>query len=267
MFIKDSIDIVKPSVKDDKAIENIRKAALIAQNAIDLAFSFCKSGTRASKIDKEVEKYIKSQNGYPANLEVSGYGFATSVSIGNEIAHGIPSKKKILTHGKPVCIDIGVKYNGYYADCARTTIVKGNLGSVNKEIYKLISACKESLEYGIFKLKPKTLLSEYGKNVEKKVNEYGYNIVKSLTGHGVGYEYHEAPYIFNFYHPNNDIVLEKNMVLALELMITNGSNKYSIEKDGWTLSTDDNSLAVHFEHTILITNDGVEILGLNDYLY
>ena len=263
MFIKDSIDIVKPSIKDDKAIENIRKAALIAQNAIDLAFSFCKSGTRASKIDKEVEKYIKSQNGYPANLEVSGYGFATSVSIGNEIAHGIPSKKKILTHGKPVCIDIGVRYNGYYADCARTTIVKGNLGSANKEIYKLISACKESLEYGIFKLKPKTLLSEYGKNVEKKVNEYGYNIVKSLTGHGVGYEYHEAPYIFNFYHPNNDIILEQNMVLALELMITNGSNKYSIEKDGWTLSTDDNSLAVHFEHTVLITNDGVEILGLD----
>ena len=69
--------------------------------------------------------------------------------------------------------------------------------------------------------------------------------------------------IFNFYHPNNDIILEQNMVLALELMITNGSNKYSIEKDGWTLSTDDNSLAVHFEHTVLITNDGVEILGLD----
>ena len=101
MFIKDSIDIVKPSIKDDKAIENIRKAALIAQNAIDLAFSFCKSGTRASKIDKEVEKYIKSQNGYPANLEVSGYGFATSVSIGNEIAHGIPSKKKYLRMANP----------------------------------------------------------------------------------------------------------------------------------------------------------------------
>lgn len=125
--------IAKPIIKDDKAIENIIKSMSIAQS-IDLAFTFCKSGMRVSKIDKEVEKYIKSQNGYPANFEVSNYGFAISISIGNEIAHG------------------------------------------------------------------------------------------------VGYEYHEAPYIFNFYHPNNDIILDPNMVFAFELMITNGSDKYSIEE-------------------------------------
>ena len=162
MFIKDSIDIAKPIIKDDKAIENIGKAASIAQS-IDLAFTFCKSGIRASKIDKEVEKYIKSQNGF----EVSNYGFATSISIGNEIAHG------------------------------------------------------------------------------------------------VGYEYHEAPYIFNFYHPNNYIILDPNMVFAFELMIKNGSDKYSIEEDGWTISTNDSSLGVHFEHTVLITKDVFEILGIN----
>ena len=133
-----------------------------------------------------------------------------------------------------------------------------------KKAYKLIKACKESLEYAIYKLRPNILLSTYGKEVEKKVNEYGYSIIKSLTGHGVGYEYHEAPYIFNFYHPNNDVMLEPNMVLALELMITNGTDQYAKEKDGWTLSTPDYSLAVHFEHTVLITNSGVEILGIKN---
>ncbi|WP_157143737.1 type I methionyl aminopeptidase [Brachyspira pilosicoli] len=265
MFIKsNTTDIVKPSIKDEKAIENIKKAAQIAQEAIDLAFEYSLSGTRASKIDKDVEKFIKSKGAYPANLEVPEYGFSTSISIGNEIAHGRPTNKKILVQGDIICIDIGVKYNGYYADCARTMVVKGNqLSSTNKKAYKLIKACKESLEHAIYKLRPNILLSTYGKEVEKKVNEYGYSIIKSLTGHGVGYEYHEAPYIYNFYHPNNDVKLEENMVLALELMITEGSDKYIIENDGWTISTADYSFAAHFEHTVLIKKNGVEILGID----
>ena len=262
MFIKEMKGIVKPSIKDDEAIGNIRKAAQIAQESIDLAFKLCISGVRASKVDKEVEKFIKEQNAYPANFEVPDYGFATSISSGNEIAHGRPTNNKILVHGEPVCVDVGVKYNGYYADCARTVVIEGGMGSVNHRAYKLLDACKKSLEYSIYKLKPNVLLSEYGKNIENKVHEYGFSVIKSLTGHGVGYEYHEAPYIFNFYHPNNDVILEPNMVLALELMITNGTDKYEKEKDGWTLSTPDYSLAVHFEHTVLITQTGVEILGI-----
>ena len=144
MFIKEVKEIVKPSIKDDNAIENIRKAAKIAQDSINLAFKLCMSGVRASKVDKEVEKYIKSQNAYPANFEVPDYGFATSISSGNEIAHGRPTNNKILVHGEPVCVDVGVKYNGYYADCARTIVIEGGMGSVNHRAYKLIEACKKA---------------------------------------------------------------------------------------------------------------------------
>lgn len=258
-YIKDTLI---PSIKDDKAIENIIKAAFIANESLDLACSLALSGVRASYIDKEVEKFIIRSGAYPANLEVENYGYATSISRASEIAHGTPTKNKILMHGEPVCIDLGVKYNGYYADSARSIVVNGSRGYVNHTAYKMVDLCKEALENAIYVLKPGVLLSKYGKTVQKKVKEAGFTVVKFLTGHGIGYEYHEAPHIFNFYHPNNDVPLKKNMVLAFELMITNGSDRYKIDKDGWTLCTEDYSLAVHFEHTVLITETGVEILGL-----
>lgn len=253
---------VTANIKDDIAIENIRIAASIAQNSLVLACDLALSGVRASKIDKEVEKFIIEKGGYPANLEVENYGYATSISKASEIAHGTPTRNKILLHGEPVCIDIGVKYNGYYADCAKTLVVKNSNGYVNHTAYKMIDTCKYALESAIYKLKPGVLLSEYGRAVQQKVKDDGFTVVKFLTGHGVGYEYHESPHIFNFYHPNNDIPLEQGMVFAFELMITNGSDRYKKDKDGWTLYTEDSSLAVHFEHTVLITEHGIEILGL-----
>lgn len=265
MFINETSTIVKPTVKTKEAIYNIKKAATISHKAIDLAFKYCSVGVDTYFINKKIEDFILSQNATPANLEVENYGFASSISVGSEIAHSIPRKNNILNSGMPVCVDVGVNYNGYYADCARTIIVKNKVGMssiTNKEAPRLISSCKKALEYGIQKLKPNVYLSEYGRAVEKKVSEYGYYIFKSLTGHGVGYKYHESPYIFNFYHKSNDIILEPNMVFAFELMITNGSDKYITSDDGWTLKSVDNSLSAHFEYTVLITDNGAEILGI-----
>ena len=265
MFINDNTTILRPRVKTKEAIYNIKKAAIISHKAIDLAFKYCSVGVDTYFINKKIEEFILSQNATPANLEVSNYGFASSISVGTEIAHGVPRKNNILEAGMPVCVDIGINYNGYYADCARTIIVKNKTGIssiTNKDTPRLISSCKKALEYGISKLKPNVYLSEYGRAVEKKVSEYGYVIFKSLTGHGVGYEYHEYPYIFNFYHKNNDIILESNMVFAFELMISNGDDKYFVSDDGWTLKSLDNSLSAHFEYTVLITENGSEILGV-----
>lgn len=250
-------------VKDEKTIENVIKASYIANEALDLAQSLSLSGTRSSYIDKEVEKFIKSQSAYPANLEVEGFGYSLCISKSSEIAHGKPTSKKILVSGDPVCIDVGVKYNSCYADVARSFVVDG-IGHHDKLLNRMTSVCKVALEESIKILKPGMLLSNYGKKVDAIVTEMGFNTVKFLTGHGIGLKYHEPPHIYNFYHPHNNIELKENMIFAFELMITNGSDRYKRDIDGWTLHTADGSLAVHFEHTVLITMDGAKILGVSN---
>lgn len=249
-------------VKDEVAVENIKIASRIGNKAIELASSMCFAGTRANVIDKEVHSFLLNSGAYPANLEVKDYNYATCISVGSEIAHGIPSLNKVLHNGDIVCIDVGVKYKNYYADCARTTIVRSSKTSVDRKDIDMIIVCKSSLEKAIKNLKAGSLLSEYGRRVNEYVNEGGFNVVKFLTGHGTGYKYHEEPNIYNFYHPHNDIVLEKNTVLSFELMITDGIDKYKKEEDGWTLCTVDGSHAVHFEHTVLIKENEAEILDI-----
>lgn len=254
-------DMVIPTEKDTFAIENISKAAIIAHRALVFAESITMAGIRASFIDKEVEKFIFSNGGYPANLEVEGYGYSICVSKGDEIVHGPPRPQKILFFGDLVCIDVGVKYNGYYADCAVSFVVGGRKSHINRIPYKMIRACKIALENSIGILKPGVLLSNYGRRVSFIVERAGFSVLKLLTGHSIGCHYHEMPKIYNFYHSSNDIILKENMVFAFELMITNGSDQCQKELDGWTLSTTDGSMAAHFEHTVLITENGTKILN------
>ncbi len=263
-MIINSTDSFKHLVKSQEVIDNVEKAAVIAHKALNLAQRLSLSGTRASYVDKQIEDFIISENAYPANLEVEGFGHSVCISKSSEIVHGLPSSKKILVSGDLVCMDVGVKYNGCYADVARSFLVETTTGaSVNdKALAKMNSVCKVSLEMAIGILKPGMLLSEYGRTVDTLVKEFGFTTMKFLTGHAIGKKYHEAPHIYNFYHPNNDIELKENMVFAFELMITNGSDRYKKDDDGWTLHTADGSLAVHFEHTVLIEKTGSRILGI-----
>jgi len=259
--MNDDKAITVPIEKDSVAIENISVAASIAYRSLLLAETMMLSGTRASFIDKQVEKFIVSNGGYPANLEVKGYGYATCISKSSEIVHGLPKHQKILFFGDLICIDVGVKYNGYYADVASSFVVGGSTSHINRLPYKMVRACQVALENAISILKPGMLLSEYGTRVSLIIEKAGFTVLKLLTGHSVGYSYHEMPRIYNFYHPDNDIELKENMVLAFELMITNGTGLCKKDKDGWTLSTADGALAAHFEHTVLITATGAEILS------
>lgn len=258
------IEKVTPPIKDNISISNIREAATIAQNALRLTETVLLSGVRASYIDKKIEEYILSRSAYPANLEVPKFGFATCISSSDEIVHGIPTSKKILFSGDVVSVDIGVKYDGCYADCAKTFIVGGaTVNSMNKLSYKMIYTCKTILEEAIKVLKPGVFLSEYGKKIEELISRTEYTVFKFLTGHSIGNSYHELPRVFNFYHKSNDIPLSENMVFALELMLTNGNGKYMKDNNGWTLKTSDGSIGVHTEHTVLITENGATILGVN----
>ncbi len=265
MYIDNMATDTEPIIKDSATILKIRKASDIAVNALLYASSILRGGLRANKLDEMIAQYILDQNATPANYEIKDYGYATSISVANEIAHGLPKPLKLLKHKDVVCIDLGVKYQGVYADFAKTFVI-GGLDCVDTEISNLIKICDYALRRSINALKTGGMLSDYGRMVNDLVSRNGFKTVKFLTGHGVGLQYHEAPHIYNFYHPENDVILKEGMVLAFELMITNGSDKYKRHKDGWTLYTDDDTIAVHFEYTVLITNKNALILG-DGYAY
>ncbi len=260
MFIDNLDKQQEPIIKDDETISKIYKASSIALKALKYSKSLLVAGTRANVLDEMIAKYIESFGASPANYEVEGYGYATSISVANEIAHGLPNKLKLLKHGDIVCVDIGVKYEDVYADFAKTFVI-GGLHAVDKTLQNIIRVCDVALLESIKILKTGSLLSDYGKYVDMIVKQSGYKTVKFLTGHGVGVQYHEAPYVFNFYHHENDIILKEGMVFAFELMITNGSDKYTLGDDGWTLCTEEGCTAVHFEYTVAISDVGAQILG------
>ena len=246
--------------KDSTAIENISAAAIIGYKSLALAESLMLPGTRASYIDKQVENFIVSSSAFPANLEIKDYRYSTCICKSNEVVHGPPRQKKILFFGDLISIDIGVKYNGYYAGVAGSFVVGGAESRINRLSNKLIRTCQVALENAIGILKPGMLLSEYGTRVNLVVEKAGFTVFKLLTGNSIGYQYHEAPRIYNFYHPDNDIEIKENMVFAFELMITDGTGVYKKDRDGWTLRTEDGSNSAHFEHTVLITSSGAKIL-------
>ena len=247
--------------KDSVAIENISLAAMIGYKSLALAGTLMLPGTRASYIDKQVESFIVLNGAYPANLEIKGYRYATCICKSNEVVHGPPKQKKILFFGDLISIDIGVKYNGYYAGVAGSFVVGGAESRINRLSNKLIRTCQVALENAIGILKPGMLLSEYGSRVNLVVEKAGFTVFKLLTGNAIGHKYHEAPRIYNFYHPDNDIEIKENMVFAFELMITDGTGVYRRDRDGWTLRTEDGSNSAHFEHTVLITSTGAKILN------
>lgn len=261
MYIDNLLKDELPIIKDGFTISKIEKASSIALKALSYSSMLLVAGTRANKLDEQVAQYIIGQGASPANYEIEGYGYATSISVANEIAHGLPKQIKLLKHFDVVCIDIGIKYKDVYADFAKTFVV-GGLSKISKLTANLITTCDYALIKSIQALKCGGMLSDYGKTVDEIVKTNGFKTVKFLTGHGVGKKYHEQPYIYNFYHPENDIVLEEGMVFAFELMITNGSDKYKKHEDGWTLYTDDGSIAVHFEYTVAILKSGPKILGM-----
>ncbi len=261
MYIDDLLKDAPPIIKDRTTISKINKASSIALNALSYSSMLLMAGTRANILDKQIAQYIIEQGGSPANYEIAGYGYATSISVESEIAHGLPKPLKLLKHSDVVCIDIGVKYKDVYADFAKTFVV-GGTSKADEDALTLIRTCDNALKKSIRILRLGGMLSDYGKTVDKIVKENGFKIIKFLTGHGVGEKYHERPYIYNFYHPENDIVLKEGMVFAFELMITNGSDKYRKHEDGWTLYTYDGSIAVHFEYTVAMLKSGPKILGM-----
>lgn len=248
-------------IKSQAEIEKMRRAGKALALVMDEISKAVKVGVSTEEIDKLAEQLILNQGAVPA---FKGYGdrrnpFPATIcaSVNDEVVHGIPSEDVILKDGDIFKIDIGLKLDGFFADMARTFAI----GEVSEEAKKLIEVTEKTFWKGVKNLKDGANLSEYSKAVQQTAEEVGFSVVKNLVGHGIGKNLHESPQVPNYFERGyRDIVLKEGMTLALEPMINVGTHETVIGSDGWVFETADRKLSAHYENTILITRNGIEIL-------
>lgn len=243
-------------LKTGRELKVMREACRISAEALKLAGSAVEPGVTTAELDRIAEKYILSQGAVPNFKNYNGYPATACISINNEVIHGIPSKKRVLRAGDIVSIDLGAKFEGYHGDNAATFAC----GDITAEAKRLIDTTRESLYEGIAAAVSGGRLGDIGAAIQQYVEQRGYSVVRKFVGHGVGTELHEAPEVPNFGTRGRGIRLMPGMTLAIEPMINAGHYDVKVMPDGWTVLTKDGSLSAHFEHTIVITPDGPQIM-------
>lgn len=243
-------------IKSEREIEIMREAGRIAAKAQREVASSIRPGISTAELDRIAENAIREEGAVPAFKGYGGFPATICASVNEVVIHGIPGKKKILKEGDIISIDTGAVYKGYYSDCARTHPV----GCVSSEDMKLIAATKEAFYRGAGTVKPGVHLSSISHAVQEYAEGCGYGVVRDFTGHGVGKTLHEDPRIPNYGKEGKGIILRKGMTLAIEPMLTAGSYAVKVLSDGWTTVTVDGKNAAHYENTIVVTENGYEIL-------
>lgn len=248
----------KQLIKTKEQIEGIKKSAEINNGLLDLISENIKEGMTTEEIDKLAYDYTISKGGIPATLNYDGYPKSICVSINNVVCHGIPSKDVILKRGDIVNVDATTILNGYYSDASRMFMI----GEVNEEAERLVRVTKECLDKGLEAVKPWGFLGDIGAVIQEHAESNGYSVVREFGGHGVGLDIHEEPFVFHFGKRGTDMVLAPGMVFTIEPMINAGSHEIFIdENDGWTVLTADGSLSAQWEHTVLVTEEGIEVIS------
>ncbi len=243
-------------LKNGRELKIMREACRISAEALKLAGSAVESGVTTAELDRIAEKYILSQGAKPNFKNYNGYPATACISINNEVIHGIPSKKRVIKAGDIVSIDLGACFEGYHGDNAATFAC----GDISEEAKRLIDTTRESLYEGIAAAVSGGRLGDIGAAVQQYVEKRGYSVVRQFVGHGIGTHLHEAPEVPNFGTQGRGIRLMPGMTLAIEPMINAGHYDVKVMPDGWTVLTKDGSLSAHFEHTIVITPEGPQIM-------
>ncbi|MCG3566816.1 MAG: type I methionyl aminopeptidase [Candidatus Phytoplasma australasiaticum] len=242
--------------KDEIAIMKMA-GKILSQIKKKLIF-FLKEGISTGELDLLANKFIKEYDVISAFKNYDGFPGYICTSVNDAIVHGVPSDKEILKTGDIITIDLGIKYQGYFVDAAWTYAI----GDIPDKTIKLLKDTQEALYKGIEQVYPGNRISNISNAIFKIGILNGYGIIESFSGHGIGKSLHEKPYIFNFNFVEKDYVLVPGMTFCIEPMFTLGSKEVKILPDGWTAVSKDNSLSAHFEHTILVTDQGYEILTL-----
>ena len=253
-------EIVPPRevIKSPEDIEGIRKSSEVNNGVLDLVASKIKSGMSTLDIDKLVYDYTVEHGAIPAPLNFEGFPTSVCTSINNEVCHGIPDEKIILKDGDIVNVDVSTILNGYYSDASRMFMI----GEVSEDAKKLVEVAKECMEAGIKAIKPWGHLGDIGAACQEVAHKNGYTIVRALGGHGVGNQFHEEPFVPHIGKKGTDMILVPGMVLTVEPMVNAGGYDVYVDAENeWTIYTEDDSLSAQWEHTVLITETGVEILA------
>lgn len=245
-------------IKSAEQIEKIRKAGKIAAQAIELVGQNAKVGVSTDELDEIAHEFLVSQGAYPSTLGYRGYPKSICSSINEVICHGIPDDTKLLD-GDIINIDITAYLDGYHGDSNQTFLV----GSVKEEVRLLVERTREALARGIATVAPGRQVNLIGRSIEAYAKRFGYGVVRDFTGHGIGEAFHSGLIIPHYDSaPQYDDVMEVGMVFTIEPMLTLGTHNWKMWDDGWTVVTADKSITAQFEHTIVVTETGAEILTL-----
>ena len=243
------------SIKSQREIELMRIAGKVVGDTHNYLIKYIKPGITTKELDKLAYDFIISQNCTPSFKGYDGYPGTICTSVNEEVVHGIPGNRK-LKNGDIISVDIGACYKGYHGDSAWTYPV----GNISEELKSLLEHTEESLFAGLSVIKEGTRIGDIGYAVSEVANKYKLGVVKELVGHGVGTDVHEAPDVPNYGRQNSGPILKEGMVIAVEPMLNLGTPNVYLLDDDWTVITADDKPSAHFEHTVLVTKDGYEIL-------
>jgi len=250
-------------IKNEKQIEGIRKSSQLTKKLLDMVELRIGEGVTTNEIDELVYRETLANGAIPAPLNY-GHGqgrrrmpFPKSVcsSPNDVICHGIPNNKA-LQNGDIVNIDVTCDLDGYFGDASRMFII----GEVPDRTRELVEVTKECLELGIDQVCPSKTLGDIGYAIQQHAEKHGFSVVRDFAGHGVGVEFHEAPQVLHYGQPGTGVAIQENMIFTIEPMINMGSYECRILGDGWTAVTVDGGLSAQWEHTLLVTESGAEIL-------
>lgn len=244
-------------VKTAEQIEGIRRAGKLNTAVLDHVAEQIRAGVSTEDINQWVHTFTISHGGIPAPLNYEGFPKSVCTSINEVVCHGIPSAEEILEEGDIINVDVTTILNGYYADASRMFII----GKTTPEKERLVKVAKECLEVGMQACEPYCFVGDIGHAIQRHAHKAGFTVVRDLCGHGVGNEFHEDPDILHYGKKGSGMLLVPGMVFTIEPMVNMGDwHVFVDEDDGWTVVTEDELPSAQWEHTLLLTDEGVEIL-------
>jgi len=245
----------KKHLKTPEQIDGIRKASKLVKKTLDMLEDKILAGITTHQINDWVHDYTLAHNAIPAPLNYKGFPKSICVSVNNVICHGIPDDR-VLKDGDILNVDITSILNGYFGDSSRMYCI----GNVSDKAKKLVDVTKECLHLGIKEVLPMHDLNNIGRIIDRHASENGFSVVRDYCGHGIGTEFHEKPEVVHYKERKKGWLLLPGMVFTIEPMINEGGWQSKVLADKWTAVTKDNSLSAQWEHTVLVTESGVEIL-------
>jgi methionyl aminopeptidase len=244
-------------VQTPETIEKMRAAGRLAARALQAAGEHCKPGVTTDEIDRVVHEFFCDHGAYPSTLGYRGFPKSCCTSLNEVICHGIPDST-VLEDGDIINVDVTGFLDGVHGDTDATFLV----GEVSEEARLLVERTREAMMRGIKTIAPGRRLNVIGRVIESYARRFGYGVVRDFTGHGIGEAFHSGLYVPHYDNPDLEVVMEPGMTFTVEPMITLGTHEHDMWPDGWTAVTKDRRWTAQFEHTIVVTEDGYEILTL-----